>query len=372
MKKPLILLNSLFLMAISLQAQIGLEGLPTNPIPGKCYIRCVTPERYEKVERRILARPTYTTLKKIPAEYKTVEERVMVKAASKKYVAYPAEYRTETETYQIEDPYNEITIIPAKLGVKSDTIEVRPRVTRWEYQSSAENCSSDDPRDCMILCYVEHPAEYRDINIKTVESDATFTKVKKGGKSMTVSRQVIAKEARYETIEIPAEYKTITTRKLVMDEDVEKTEIPSEYAIEMIETLQDAGGIAKWDTISCSLTNNNVLPINYELGSARLTSEARSTIDSKLLKLMKDKPDIRVQISSHTDSRGSSESNMSLSQARAEAVVNYLIGRGIQRSRLVARGFGETVLKNSCADGVECSEEEHAKNRRTEFKVLSN
>ncbi|MBI1224879.1 MAG: OmpA family protein [Bacteroidetes bacterium] len=370
MKKPLILLCSLFLLATSIQAQV--EGLPANPVPGKCYIRCVTPEQYETSEKRMLARPAYSTLKKVPAEYKTVEERVMVKAASKKYVAYPAEYKTETETYQIEDPYNEITIIPAKLGIKSETIEVKPKVARWEYQSSAENCKSDDPRDCMVLCYVEHPAEFRNVNSQTVENDATYNKVKKGGKSMTITRQVVAKEARYETIEIPAEYKTITKRQLVKDEDVIKTEVPAEYAVETIQLVKDKGGVAVWEEIDCKLTDTNVLPINYELGSARLTADARSLIDSKLVKLMKDKPNIRVQISSHTDSRGTSDANMALSQARAESVVNYLVGRGIQRSRLVAKGYGETQLKNRCADGVECTEEEHAVNRRTEFRVLSN
>ncbi|MCC6725257.1 MAG: OmpA family protein [Saprospiraceae bacterium] len=319
----------------------------------------------------MLARPAYTTLKKTPAEFKTVEERVMVKAPSKKYVAYPAEYKTETETYDIEDPYNEITIIPARLGSKSETIEIRPKVGRWEYQTSTAACKSDDPRDCMVLCYVEHPAEFRSVNSQTVEADATFTKTKKGGKSMTVSRQVVAKEARYETIDIPAEYKTITKRQLVKDEDVVKTEVPAEYNVETVEMVKDKGGVAVWEEIDCALTDNNVLPINYELGSARLTSEARSLIDNKLLKLMKDRPNIRVEIAAHTDSRGSADANQSLSQARAESVVNYLVGRGIQRSRLVAKGYGESKLKNRCADGVECSESEHAANRRTEFRVLS-
>ena len=95
-------------------------------------------------------------------------------------------------------------------------------------------------------------------------------------------------------------------------------------------------------------------------------------IDSKLLKLMKDKPNIRVEIASHTDSRGSSEANLVLSQSRAESVVNYIVSGGIQRYRLVAKGYGETQLKNGCFDGINCSEAQHAVNRRTEFRVLNN
>lgn len=370
MKKLLILLCTLFFLASNGYAQ--LEGLPANPTPGKCYIRCVTPEVYETTEKRMLARPAYKRLEKLPAEYKTVEERIEVKPATKKYVYVPAEFKTVSEERQIEDPYNEVTIVPAKLGSKTETIEVRPKAARWEYQSSMENCKSNDPRDCMVLCYVESPAEYRSVTSQTVEKDASYTTTKKGGKSMTISKQVIVKEARVEEVAIPAEFKTITKKVLVKDETVRETEVPAEYAVETVENIKDKGGVAVWEEIECKLTDNNVLPILYELGSARLTADSRGIIDSKLLKLMKDKPNIRVEISSHTDSRGSKTDNEKLSQARAESVVNYLIGRGIQRSRLVAKGYGESRLKNRCADNIECTEAEHSANRRTEFRVLSN
>ena len=74
----------------------------------------------------------------------------------------------------------------------------------------------------------------------------------------------------------------------------------------------------------------------------------------------------------HTDARGNDDYNMSLSQQRANSVVNYLVSKGISRSRLSAKGYGETRLKNRCANGVECSDGEHRTNRRTEFRVLNN
>lgn len=370
MKKPIILLL-VFVLAATFAFGQG-ETLPKNPTPGKCYIRCVTPEQYGTDEKRMLARPAYKRLEKVPAEYKTVEETVLVKPASKRYVYVPAEFKTVTQEIRIEEPYNEITIVPAKLGVKTETIESRPKVARWEYQSSMENCRSNDPRDCMVLCYVEHPAEFRTITSQTVESDATYTKAPKGGKMMTLTRQEIVKEASVQEIEIPAEYKTLTKRQLVKDEAVREIEVPAEYNVETITTLKDAGGVAVWEEIECTLTDYNVLPILYEFGSARLTSESRRIIDDKLLKLMRDKPNVRVELSSHTDSRGSKTANESLSQARAESVVNYLVSRGIQRSRLVAKGYGESRPKNKCIDGVDCTEAEHQANRRTEFRVLSN
>ncbi|HFA48891.1 MAG TPA: OmpA family protein [Bacteroidetes bacterium] len=370
MKKPTILLFSL-LMAVSFAFGQG-ESLPQNPTPGHCYIRCVTPEQYGTTEKRMLARPAYKRLEKTPAEYKTVEETVMVKPATKRYVYVPAEFKTVTQEIQIEEPYNEITIIPAKLGTTSETIESRPKVARWEYQNSIENCKSNDPRDCMVLCYVEHPAEYRTINSQTVEKEASYTKTQKGGKMMTLTRQELVKEARVEEVAIPAEYKTITKRVLVKDEGVREIEVPAEYNVETLTTLKDPGGVAVWEEIECTLTDYNVIPILYEFGSARLTSESRRIIDNKLLKLMRDKPNIRVELSSHTDSRGSAEANQKLSQARAESVVNYLVSRGIQRSRLVAKGYGESRPRNNCVDGVDCTEAQHQENRRTEFRVLSN
>lgn len=369
MKKPILLLAALF---FAVSYGFSQEGLPPNPKPGQCYIRCITPEVYGTEEKRMLARPAYKRLEVVPAEYKTVEETVLVKPASKRYVYVPAEFRTATQEIRIEDPYNKVTIVPAQLGVKTETIQSRPAVSRFEWQSSTENCKSDDPRDCMVLCYVEHPAESRTVNLQTVERDASFTKAPVGGKTMTLTKQELVKEASVEEIAIPAEYKTITKRVLAKDEDVREIDVPAEYAVETVTTLKDVGGVAVWEEIECTLTDYNVLPIFYELGSARLTSESRRVIDNKLLKLMRDKPNIRIELSSHTDSRGSSESNQSLSQARAESVVNYLVSRGIQRSRMVAKGYGESRLKNRCVDGVTCSEAEHQQNRRTEFRVLSN
>jgi len=88
------------------------------------------------------------------------------------------------------------------------------------------------------------------------------------------------------------------------------------------------------------------------------------------LSLMKQKQGLRIEIMSHTDSRSDDNYNMALSQQRAQSVVNYLVSDGVTRSRLVARGYGESRLKNNCGNGSDCSEEQHADNRRTEFRIM--
>jgi outer membrane protein OmpA-like peptidoglycan-associated protein len=61
---------------------------------------------------------------------------------------------------------------------------------------------------------------------------------------------------------------------------------------------------------------------------------------------------------------------MWLSEKRAQSAQNYLLKQGAEKERLTAKGFGETLLLNKCADGVKCTREEHQLNRRTEFKVV--
>ena len=82
-------------------------------------------------------------------------------------------------------------------------------------------------------------------------------------------------------------------------------------------------------------------------------------------------PLLTVELRSHTDSRGDAVYNRYLSAQRANSVVSYLASKGISRKRMVAAGYGESVLLNNCTNEVNCTEAEHQRNRRTEFKVLS-
>lgn len=110
--------------------------------------------------------------------------------------------------------------------------------------------------------------------------------------------------------------------------------------------------------------------INFDLDRAEILPEAIPDLQ-RIVKLMQDNPNIQVEMSSHTDSQGSDEYNRKLSQRRADATVAYIVNQGISKSRLSARGAGESELKNTkCANNVPCSDDEHRINRRTEFKVV--
>lgn len=111
--------------------------------------------------------------------------------------------------------------------------------------------------------------------------------------------------------------------------------------------------------------------IQYEFGKATLTPESKTIIDTVVLRLIENNPELIIEISAHTDSKGSDKANMELSQARAESVVGYLISKGVDPMQLEAKGYGESkpIAPNQNKDGSD-NPEGRAKNRRTEFQII--
>jgi outer membrane protein OmpA-like peptidoglycan-associated protein len=108
--------------------------------------------------------------------------------------------------------------------------------------------------------------------------------------------------------------------------------------------------------------------IYYDFDKWEIRPDAALELD-KLVQLLIDNPKIDIEMGSHTDARGSDHYNLVLSDKRAHAAVQYLISKGIDSARLTHHGYGETVPVNACTNAVECPEEQHQQNRRTEFKV---
>lgn len=110
--------------------------------------------------------------------------------------------------------------------------------------------------------------------------------------------------------------------------------------------------------------------IYFDYNKATLRIESTEELE-KLAAFLLENSNIKVELSAHTDSRGSANANKSLSQKRAQSCVDYLIKKGVLKDNLLAKGYGEEKLVNGCKDGVDCTEEEHQANRRVEIKVLS-
>ncbi len=117
------------------------------------------------------------------------------------------------------------------------------------------------------------------------------------------------------------------------------------------------------------ISNLNIEPIYFDFDKFNVRKDAEISLQ-KIITFLNEYPEVRIEVSSHTDSRAIDSYNLSLSQKRANSTIEYLIQKGINPDRLVQKGFGETKLTNECSNNVPCSKVKHQANRRSEFVVI--
>ena len=110
--------------------------------------------------------------------------------------------------------------------------------------------------------------------------------------------------------------------------------------------------------------------IKFDYNKANIRPDAAVEL-TKIVEVMREYPKMKIDIRSHTDSRGADSYNLKLSDRRAKSTLEWIVKQGIDRKRLKAKGYGETRLVNGCSNGVPCTEEEHQENRRSEFIVVA-
>ena len=110
--------------------------------------------------------------------------------------------------------------------------------------------------------------------------------------------------------------------------------------------------------------------IYYDFNKWDIRPEAEEDLNM-LIQFVEINPDAILELSSHTDARGEDEYNLVLSQKRAQSAVNWLVMHGVNENNIKPVGYGETKPVNYCVNNVKCSEEDHQRNRRTEFRVLN-
>ncbi|WP_299767227.1 OmpA family protein [uncultured Dokdonia sp.] len=113
----------------------------------------------------------------------------------------------------------------------------------------------------------------------------------------------------------------------------------------------------------------NLNPIYFDFDRFNIRPDAAEEL-AKVLVVLEENPTMRIDVRSHTDSRGNDSYNQRLSQNRNDATIQWLIDKGISRSRLTGRGYGESSPVNECTNNVACSEAAHQDNRRSEFIIL--
>lgn len=111
--------------------------------------------------------------------------------------------------------------------------------------------------------------------------------------------------------------------------------------------------------------------ILFEFNKSELLAESKQTLD-KVILAMNANNNFVVELGAHSDSKGGDAYNLKLSDERAKSAKDYIVSKGIEAKRIIAKGYGETKLLNNCGNNVKCSDDEHAVNRRLEFKLIYN
>ncbi len=155
--------------------------------------------------------------------------------------------------------------------------------------------------------------------------------------------------------------------KIAYDVQVNAEGYKSNSAVVSEDEVGEVNLVVKLDPIkTVDPENIDLKPIYFEFDKSSITAEAAFELD-KVIQTLNKYPKMNILVESHTDTRGSDSYNQKLSERRAKATVDYLIENGIPEDRISSNGLGETQPKIDC--GQNCTEEEHQKNRRSEFTL---
>ena len=165
-----------------------------------------------------------------------------------------------------------------------------------------------------------------------------------------VKYRIKAEKPTYNTLELAFTIKEETDVKKV-DIGLERTEKPLQVNDDLFKRLQ-------------------LQPIYFDFDKAVIRRDAAIEL-MKIVEVMRAYPTMKIDVRSHTDSRGNDQYNLTLSDRRVQATIKWMNEQGIDVNRLSGRGYGETQLLNHCSNGVHCSESEHQVNRRSEFIIVA-
>lgn len=206
--------------------------------------------------------------------------------------------------------------------------------------------------------------EFTDPNSLIKEADVEiYIKDKKTGEKFLVKTITTDEKGNYKTsLEAGQDYALVVKKKDYLGNS-------SDISTKQISTSQD---LVKNLPLNKEPKDPIRIPnIQYEFDKSVIVESSKLAIDTTVLALMEANPEVIIEIQSHTDSKGSEQYNMKLSQSRAESVVNYLMSKGIKQERLKAKGYGESkpIAPNDKPDGSD-NPEGRAINRRTDFKII--
>ncbi len=248
----------------------------------------------------------------------------------------------ETQTIDLSD-YRELKLVREVKLVKNDACEIT--ITGVVRDGETEEVISG----ATVTIYDD---EYNVIEVIEAGDDGIYTSSKKIECSSKYFIRI--EKMDYSTVEM-----------LITTPDETQTVDLSNYR--KLRLVREVKVVRVGDDLAKILSLNTIY---FDFNDYLIREDAKVEL-AKVIEVMKQYPNIKIEIRSHTDSRSSAEYNKKLSSRRAVKTLNYIAIIGeIDRSRLTSKGYGEEELINNCVYGVECSEEEHEKNRRSEFIII--
>lgn len=159
-----------------------------------------------------------------------------------------------------------------------------------------------------------------------------------------------------------------------------KAEKEEYNTVEVVFVVEKAQGVKRVDiglekTLEPIKVNDDLFkklklnPIYFDFDKSNIRPDAAAEL-IKVVEVLREYPTMKIDVRSHTDSRGNDAYNLKLSDRRAKSTVEWMVEQGIDRSRITGQGYGEIQLQNKCSNGVPCSVEEHQLNRRSEFIII--
>jgi outer membrane protein OmpA-like peptidoglycan-associated protein len=290
---------------------------------------------------------------------KNIEDKSIIQAAKVSYIdttGVEVTHSITTETgwfgAKLGNDREEFTITASKPGYSTESVQLvkadysnRVNIFKTIYLKPVKDIILNG-----LVAYKSDNSPVKMVNIEIIDTEQKDT-IKLSTADTGKFTHKLLRDKKYE-INIWKE-KTISCNELVYAENNSQDTI---NIVKYIDKLE----------VGKSFVLENIF---YDFDKDNIRPDAAIELD-KLVKIMEENPSLKIELSSHTDSRGSDVYNIDLSDRRAKSAVAYIISKGINPDRLIASGYGETRLVNRCSDGVSCSRAEHQANRRTEIKIL--
>lgn len=235
---------------------VAVNGLPAMPpaIPGQCFALVRKPEKYRRVQQRVMTKPATERIVTTPPQYTTEMREVVTRPAYEQLRVVPAQFRQVSERVQVKPETVQYVSTPPQYRTVTERVLVKPARTVWK--PGRGPIERIDNATGEIMCLVEEPAEYKTYTRQVVAQPAGVREVRQPAQFRDVTRTVIAQPARVERVTVPAQTARVPVQRLVKPAGQQRVPVPPEYGtIERRELVEPAR--LEWRPVLCQ---TNITP----------------------------------------------------------------------------------------------------------------